>query len=148
MGVDYSNQHRKTANYLGLVTCEIKILVRPPKDLLIMIFKKILPFFQYIDEDADKKSSEALLLLPEQGKVGGLVVLIHGFNKFGAWEQLFQAQRLSAKGCAVLLWKDKDPEIKANMKKEMALDDESFRDRSAYFFAEQIAAPILHYARP
>ena len=190
-----------------------------------MISKKALPLFQYIDEDNNKKSSEALLMLPEEGKFDALVVLIHGFNKFGAWEQLFQAQRLVAKGYAALLpsqfgfgkstgpgdycgartvdaiaaiiahvaseqhipheriivrgasrgaiissmilvkypsliggvileagaydmkkdyeWKGKDPAIKANMEKEMTIDDESFHDRSAYFFVEQIAAPVL-----
>lgn len=190
-----------------------------------MISKKTLPLFQYIDEDGDKKSSEALLMLPEGGTPDALIVLIHGFNKFGAWEQLFQAQRLVAKGYAVLLpsqfgfgkstgpgdycgtrtvdaiaaiiahvadeqhiaheriivrgasrgaivasiilvryprliggaileagaydmkkdyeWKGKDPAIKANMEKEMAIDDGSFRDRSAYFFVEEISAPVL-----
>lgn len=190
-----------------------------------MVYKKTLPFFQYIDEDENKKSMEALLLLPEEGQPNALVVLIHGFNKFGAWEHIFQAQRLSAKGYAVLLpsqfgfgkstgpgdycgkrtvdaiatmiahvaneqsilhkniivrgasrgaivvsmlmvrypdlmggvileagaydmkkdyeWKGKDAAIKANMEKEMTLNDESFRDRSAYFLAEQIAVPLL-----
>jgi len=40
-------------------------------------------------------------------------------------------------------WPRKNLEIKANVEKEMPVTEESFHERSSYFFAEQIASPIL-----
>ncbi len=47
---------------------------------------------------------EGLLFMPVAGdKEVPLVVQIHGFNTFGAWELIFQSRRLVDKGFAVLL---------------------------------------------
>jgi dipeptidyl aminopeptidase/acylaminoacyl peptidase len=191
-----------------------------------MFAKKQIPLFQYFEENKEGKKLEALLVLPEkENNKNTLVVVIHGFNKFGAWEHLFQAERVRLQGYSVLLpsqfgfgkstpppdycgpatvdaiadmikqvtleqgithervivrgasrgaiiasllavrypkimagtileagaydfkkdyeWPHKNSEIKANVGKEMPITEESFHERSAYFFAEQIASPIL-----
>ncbi len=53
----------------------------------------------------DDLEQEGLLLTPVSVKAGPypLIVFLHGFNRFGAWELIFPAQRLLKEGFAVLL---------------------------------------------
>jgi len=67
-----------------------------------MLSTKIHTDFRQYMLEANDHSFEALLLTPQKF-TKALVVLIHGYNRFGAWEMFWPARRMLLEGFAVIL---------------------------------------------
>jgi dipeptidyl aminopeptidase/acylaminoacyl peptidase len=97
MATDQHYQFREQRNMFALFSFHYYYVRTMLKEIPISLT-------QFFEESEDGKILESLYLpSPHNNKKRSLVVLIHGFNKFGAWEHIFQARRLNDNGYDVLL---------------------------------------------